>query len=63
MTTKTGAPVFIDLMRPVQAFDVGGRALSAIVKSLAVAKAAGLSPDELNLAQTSINWGENDGAA
>lgn len=64
-SAKLGAHVFIDLMRPVQAFDVGGRAraLSAIVKSLAEAKEAGLSADELNLALTNVNWGENDGAA
>lgn len=64
-SAKLGGQVFVDLMRPVQAFDVGGRAraLSAIVKSLAEAKAAGLSSEELNLALTNVNWGENDGAA
>lgn len=64
-STKLGAEISVDLMRPVQAFDVGGRAraLSAIVKSLAEAKTAGLTADELNLALTNVNWGENDGAA
>lgn len=64
-STKLGGQVFVDLMRPVQAFDVGGRAraLSAIVKSLAEAKTAGLSAEELNTALTAVNWGENDGAA
>ncbi len=64
-STKLGAEISVDLMRPVQAFDVGGRAraLSAIIKSLAEAKTAGLTADELNLALTNVNWGENDGAA
>lgn len=64
-SAKLGAEISVDLMRPVQAFDVGGRAraLSAIVKSLAEAKTAGLTADELNFALTNVNWGENDGAA
>lgn len=63
--SKLGGEVFIDLMRPVQAFDVGGRAraLSAIVKAMAEAKAAGLSPAELGMAATQVNWGPDDGAA
>jgi len=42
-TAKLGAEVQIDVMRPLQAYDAGGRAraLSAIVKALAEAKAAG----------------------
>lgn len=62
---KLGASIFIDLMRPVQAFDVGGRAraLSTIVKALAEAKAAGLTPAELGMAATQVNWGPDDGAA
>lgn len=64
-SAKLGNDVFVDLMRPVQAFDVGGRAraLSAIVKALAEAKAAGLTPTELGMAATQVNWGPNDGAA
>lgn len=62
---KLGGDIFVDLMRPVQAFDVGGRAraLSAIVKALAEAKDAGLTPAELGMAATQVNWGPGDGAA
>jgi hypothetical protein len=64
-SAKLGSEVSIDLMRPVQAFDVGGRAraLQTIVQALAQAKEAGLAPDELNAALTQVNWGPNDGAA
>ncbi|MEB8389172.1 hypothetical protein OO012_18240 [Rhodobacteraceae bacterium KMM 6894] len=43
---KLGADVMIDTLRPLQAFDAGGRAraLSAIVQALATAKAAGVDP-------------------
>jgi hypothetical protein len=64
-TEKLGSPVEIDVMRPVQAYDVGGRAraLGTIVDAMARAKESGLSPAELNTALTLVNWGENDGAA
>lgn len=62
---KLGGDVFIDVMRPVQAYDVGGRAraLSAIVTALAQAKEQGLSPAEFDFAAKLVNWGENDKAA
>ncbi len=62
---KLGSAVSIDVLRPVQAFDAGGRAraLATIVEALARAKEAGLAPDDLNAALTQVNWGENDGAA
>ena len=55
----------IDTLRPVQAYDVGGRAraLSAIVDALGRAKEAGLTPQELGAALTHVNWGPQDGAA
>lgn len=64
-TLKLGAEVQIDVMRPVQAYDVGGRAraLTAIIAALAEAKAGGLSPAEFNFAATLVNWGEGDKAA
>lgn len=64
-TTKLGGEVSIDLLRPVQAFDVGGRAraLSTIVQALSQAKEAGLAPGDLNAALTLVNWGEGDRAA
>lgn len=62
---KLGGPVEIDVMRPVQAFDAGGRARAAatVIEALAAAKAGGLTPEEVNAALTLVNWGENDGAA
>lgn len=45
-TDKLGSTVTLDVMRPLQAFDAGGRARAAagIVKALAEAKAAGVDP-------------------
>lgn len=62
---KLGGDIFIDVMRPVQAYDVGGRAraLSAIVTAIAQAKEQGLSPAEFDFAAKLVNWGENDKAA
>ena len=62
---KLGSEVVIDVMRPVQAYDVGGRAraLSTMIEGLARAKELGLSPDEVNKALTLVNWGEGDNAA
>lgn len=64
-TEKLGADVMIDTLRPLRAFDAGGRAraLSAIVQTLATAKEAGIPADELNAALTLVNWGEGDRAA
>lgn len=63
-TAKLGTAVDIDVLRPVQAFDVSGRAraLSTIVQALAQAKEAGLDGEALNKALTLVNWGENDNA-
>jgi len=65
LTAKLGQPVEIDVMRPVQAYDVSGRAraLATIVEGMGKAKEAGLTPAEFNFAATLVNWGENDGAA
>lgn len=62
---KLGGDVLIDLMRPVQAFDAGGRAraLATIVQAFAQAKEAGLAPGDMNAALTLVNWGEGDNAA
>ena len=52
---KLGAEVKIDTMRPLQAFDTGGRARAAvgIVQALAQAKEAGIDPDT---AMKLVNW-------
>jgi len=45
-TDKLGNTVTLDVMRPLQAFDAGGRArtVTALVKALSEAKAAGVDP-------------------
>lgn len=45
-TAKLGGAITIDVVRPLQAYDAGGkaRAFSAMVKALAEAKAAGIDP-------------------
>ena len=54
-SAKLGTPVQIDMMRPLQAFDTGGkaRALSAIIGALAQAKAEGIDPE---LALKLVDW-------
>lgn len=56
-TAKLGNEIKLDVMRPLQAFDSGGRArtVTALVKALAEAKAAGIDPAmALNL----VDWKE-----
>ena len=56
-TDKLGSAVTLDVMRPLQAFDAGGRArtVTALVKALAEAKAAGVDPAQaLHL----VDWKE-----
>lgn len=64
-TAKLGTPIMIDVMRPVQAFDAGGRAraLSTIIEALAKAKELQLSPEQVNMALSLVNWGDGDKAA
>ncbi|WP_424990874.1 phage portal protein [Fluviibacterium sp. S390] len=59
-TDKLGSPVMIDTIRPLQAFDAGGRAraLSAIVKTMAEAKDAGIAPADLSGAMRMVDWSE-----
>jgi phage portal protein BeeE len=58
---KLGSAVKLDVMRPLQAFDAGGRAraLSAIVQTLALAKEAGVDPEQ---ALKLVDWGQGDAA-
>ncbi len=64
-TAKLGTEVQIDVMRPTQAYDVGGRAraLGAVIEAMARAKELQLTPAEVNQALTLVNWGEGDKAA
>lgn len=54
---KLGGAVKLDVMRPLQAFDAGGRArtVTALVKALAEAKEAGIDP---SLALKLVDWKE-----
>lgn len=62
---KLGAPVRIDVGRPLQAFDAGGRAraLSGLIEAMGRAKELGLSPDEVQGALLAVNWGGGDANA
>jgi hypothetical protein len=57
-TAKLGAMVSIDVVRPMQAFDAGGkaRALSTMVAALAAAKEAGIEGATLQDALAFIDW-------
>ncbi|SMX42546.1 phage portal protein [Maliponia aquimaris] len=57
-SAKLGTGVQIDTLRPLQAFDVGGRAraLSTIIGTMAEAKAAGLAPGDLAAALHLVDW-------
>lgn len=59
-TDKLGGTVKIDVVRPAQAFDAGGkaRALATMVKALAEAKAAGIEGADLNDALQFIDWAD-----
>ncbi|SEK12275.1 hypothetical protein MAA5396_05106 [Marinovum algicola] len=59
-TAKLGAVVEIDTIRPLQAFDAGGRAraLSAIIKTLAEAKEAGIPAGDVSGAMRMVDWGK-----
>lgn len=51
-------PVTLDVLRPLQAFDAGGRAraMAGYVEALARAKEAGLSPGEVAQALHLVDW-------
>lgn len=56
-TEKLGTPVQIDTLRPLQAYDAGGRARAAagVVQALALAKEAGVDPDT---AMKLVGWSD-----
>lgn len=64
-SAKLGGKVLIDVGRPLQAFDAGGRAraLSALIEAMGRAKELGLSPDQVNGALMAVNWGGGDNLA
>ncbi len=57
---KLGSPVALDVMRPLQAFDAGGRARaqSGVIQALALAKESGVDPAQ---ALKLVDWGHGDG--
>ncbi len=59
-TEKLGAPVAIDVVRPMQAYDHGGkaRALSTMLQAMATAKEAGLDPATVKDALQFIDWAD-----
>jgi hypothetical protein len=61
---KLGAAIEIDVMRPLQAFDAGGRArsLATTVQAMVAAKEAGLAPSDLVAAMALLNWGPGERA-
>jgi hypothetical protein len=64
-SAKLGSDVMIDVLRPVQAFDAGGRAraVATLIGALAQAKESGLAPGDVNAVLTLANWGDDDKAA
>lgn len=63
ISLKTGQTASLDVMRPLQAFDAGGRAraLSTIIQALAQAKEAEVSPEALATAGRLVNWETSQG--
>lgn len=58
-TEKLGGVVTIDTLRPLQAYDAGGRAraFAGIIETLAAAKEAGLAPSQVESALALVDWG------
>jgi hypothetical protein len=61
-SAKLGAQITVDVGRPLQAFDAGGRAraLSTLIEAMGRAKELGLSPEQIGAAFKSVNWGGGD---
>jgi hypothetical protein len=61
-SAKLGGKVLIDVGRPLQAFDAGGRAraVSQLIEAMGRAKELGLSPAEIGAAFKSVNFGGGD---
>lgn len=57
-TEKLGTTVKLDVLRPLQAFDAGGRAraLGAIVQALAQAKESGIASSDISDAWSLVAW-------
>lgn len=55
---KLGSTVKLDVIRPTQSYDAGGRAraLGTIIEGLARAKESGISPSDINDAWSLVDW-------
>jgi hypothetical protein len=64
-TAKLGAKVGIDIIRPLQAHDAGGRAraLSQVIEAMGRAKELDLTPEQIEAAFKSVNFGGGDALA
>ena len=64
-SAKFGTKITVDVGRPLQAFDAGGRAraLATLIEAMGRAKELGLTPDQLGQALVAVNWGGGDGLA
>ena len=64
-SAKLGSKVLIDVGRPLQAFDAGGRAraLLGLIEAMGRAKELGLTGDQLGQAMLAVNWGGGDDLA
>jgi phage portal protein BeeE len=64
-TRKLGSKVIIDVGRPLQRFDAGGRAraLSQVIEAMGRAKELDLTPEQIEAAFKSVNWGGGDALA
>lgn len=64
-TAKLGSKVIIDVGRPLQAFDAGGRAraLSQVIEAMGRAKELELTPEQIEAAFKSVNFGGGDALA
>ena len=62
-TAKLGQPVDIDVILPLQAYDVGGRAraFSTFIEAISKAKESGLTAQEVTGALNWVTLAENDG--
>ena len=60
VSEKLGSTVSIDVVRPAQAFDAGGRAraFGAMVQAMAAAKEANLDPQEVEDSLSFIDWAD-----
>lgn len=59
-SAKLGAPVTVDCVRPMQAYDAGGkaRALATMIAAMAAAKEAGIEGATLQDAMSFIDWAD-----